>query len=164
MYLGWGYALRGDFKSAYNAISSLENILPVSLPAWLNQAWLLAKADTLLLLGRNQEAHLVGSAAIGLTNPVLHSAFFAGMFARWLALTSLRTTKQASALAQIEQMKLHLSTFDALDQLEILCSAHLLRANRPERVSAAPEPILEKLAHLPEAAAEQMIRLEMLAS
>jgi DNA-binding SARP family transcriptional activator/tetratricopeptide (TPR) repeat protein/type II secretory pathway predicted ATPase ExeA len=162
MYLAWGYALRNEFKRALGATSSLDSQLPASLPPWLTQVWLLAKADTLLLLGLKREALTVGSAAIGGSNPVLHSTFFAGIFARWLALTSLGTAMEIRALARIEQMKLHLNTFDALDQLEILCSDHLLRGNGPATLIAASQPIRDRLDHLPDAVAEQMIRLEVL--
>jgi DNA-binding SARP family transcriptional activator/tetratricopeptide (TPR) repeat protein len=164
MYLGWGYALRNEFNRALDVISSLDARLPSNLPPWLTQVWLLAKADTLLLVGLRQEALTVGSAAIGGSNPTLHSGFFAGIFARWLALTSLGKATEVNARAKIAQMKLHLTSFDVLDQLEILCSEQLLGAQLPAAREAATEQIRDRLAQLPDAVAEQMVRLEVLAN
>jgi predicted ATPase/DNA-binding SARP family transcriptional activator len=163
MYLSWSYSVQNNQKKAYEAISWLDYRLPPIVPSWLRQSWLLAKADTLLLLGSSQDALAVGSAAIGHPRPVLQSSFFAGMFSRWLALTSVRTSRDTAALEHIRSMRDNLGRFDALDRVEILCADRLLRIHAPEIIQDVSEPIRNGLRHLPAAVADQLIRLGLLA-
>jgi hypothetical protein len=128
------------------------------------QAWLFAKADILYLVGQSSEALAVGWTAIGQRNPTLHSFFFAGMFARWLALTSLGTSAEAKARENIEGMGRRLDTFDAIDQVEILCSAHLLRDRSRLSLDVLPGLVREKLESLPPAISHQLIQLGLLSS
>jgi len=94
---------------------------------------------------------------------VLHSSFFAGSFCRWLALTSAGTSLQAAALENVEQMGQKLQTFDALDQVEILCAAHFLHFHFPQSANGSSGLIRERLNGLPAAVTEQLVRLGVMA-
>lgn len=164
LYLGSSYALQNEYNKAYEAIARLESRISSTVPSWLAQAWLFAKADVLYLIGQRSEALLVGTAAIGSSNPTLHSSFFAGWFARWLALTSLGSTAEARARDRIEGMGRCLDTFDAIDQVEILCAAQLIRDRLRPRLDALPRMVREKLEELPPAVSHQLVQLGLLSS
>jgi hypothetical protein len=126
------------------------------------QAWLLAKADILLLMGRPADALDVGLQALGRDHPILHSPFFAGEFARWLALTSRETRREDEARAEIAGLIDVLETFDAIDQVEILCASSVLDHSRQFALDSAMRLIAKKLAALPSAITQQLERLGVL--
>jgi hypothetical protein len=132
------------------------------VPAWLRQAWLLAKADILLLVEQRSDALTVGREAIGESHPVLHSSFFAGAFARWLALTSVGTREESKARDQIKRMVDGLDTFDAIDQVEVLCAASMVGGDFGVPSHSSSSLILRKLEHLPAAIPQQLRRLGVL--
>jgi hypothetical protein len=135
--------------------------MPQTVPAWVRQAWLLHKADILLLVGQRSSALTVAREAIG-QSPVLYSSFFAGIFARWLALTSIGSLTEPDAKAQITRMIQELEKFDALDQVEILCARNILGCESQSVLEESTRIIRNKLADLPPAITNQLARLGVL--
>jgi len=161
-YLGWSHALQNNHQKAYEAVSWLDRRLPGNIPAWLNQSWLLGKADTLLLLGQFRDAVEVGLEAVGKPQPMLHSVFQGGPFARWLAFTARGTSAEPRAIEKIQHMTRRLESFDALDQLEIVCAEHLLRTYSPATIEGSTLWFRERLSHLPQAVSQQLVRLGLI--
>jgi DNA-binding SARP family transcriptional activator/tetratricopeptide (TPR) repeat protein/type II secretory pathway predicted ATPase ExeA len=161
LYSGASYALLGDSVKALEAIQHLDLRMAPSAPSWTRQAWGLHKADVLLLLGRLSEAVDVALTAIGPGCAVLHSAFFAGPFARWIALTSRVLGRTSEVELQLAAMLEQLDRYDAIDQVEILCAGRILPRLRASDFHKAL--IENRLTQLPAAVAEQLTRLRMLA-
>jgi hypothetical protein len=132
--------------------------MPAAAPSWLIQAWLLEKADVLLLAGLWSEACASGRQALG-ESLALHSKFSAGQFARWLALTPVTPEEHERALARLTDMVQELDAFDCLDQVEVLCAMQLLGSGP---LTEAHRALIERnLATLPAAVTEQLTRLGM---
>jgi hypothetical protein len=161
-YLGCSYALKGDHRKAHEAIERLESRLLGGIPEWMVQAWLFAKADILILIGSHSQALETGLHALGRGGPVLQSAFFAGEFARWLALTSRMTSREPDARTLIANMTTVLEAFDAMDQVEILCADILLNCGHEYDNQVSRTRIAEKLAHLPSSTSHFLARLGVL--
>jgi hypothetical protein len=161
-FVGCSLALRGQHQKALESIGMFESRLPLDAPSWLRQAWLLAKADILFLLGETSGAIEVGLQAIGPSKPTLHSMFFAGEFARWLALTSLGTSFEDNAREEVHRMTKDLEMFDAIDQVEVLCARTLLERNGSPEKSDVTALIGRKLQDLPAAVTYQLVKLGVL--
>jgi tetratricopeptide (TPR) repeat protein len=162
MYAGNSYALRGEHRMAQQAIDRLESRMPPTTPAWMIQAWHLYKADILYILGDYPHALQIGREAIGADYPLLLSSSFAGPFARWVFHTSVGTSLQPKARAQIEEMMGSLDTYDAVDQVEILCAEiGILNAVGGAAVNRFEAVIRGKLASLPGSVPELLRRLGM---
>jgi tetratricopeptide (TPR) repeat protein len=163
-YLGCSYALRGEAEKAFEALERVESRISGVVPGWLNQAWLMIKADVLYLTGRRNESFIVARDAIGNPRPILHNPFFAGPFARWLSLTSRGTIHETRAKQEIGLLVRELETFDALDQVEVLCADRLLSSRSAPDVQINSQKIGERLLSLPLAVAEQLDRLGVLSN
>ena len=161
-YIGCSYALQGESKRSKEAIDRLDARILSTVPAWLRQAWHLGKADVLLLMEQRSDALAVGREAIGDSNPVLHSSFFAGQFSRWLALTSVGTLAESRARDQIKRMTDGIDTLDAIDQVELLCAGKVVGNDSGAGAHSSSRLILRKLEHLPAAIPQQLRRLGVL--
>jgi len=91
---------------------------------------------------------------------ILRSKFFAGQYARWLALTSPVLIEPSRALGTILSMLQELETFDFIDQVEILCSGELLTGQPANRTYKGL--VQKKLSTLPAAVAKQLTSLSVL--
>jgi len=161
---GASYALIGKPADAVEAIYKLESRLSQTVPSWIQQAWGLHKADILCLSGRLPEALLVAKDAIGPDHGTLYSAFFAGPFARWTALIANGTDDEKYARARLTGMVDQLTTYDAIDQVEILCARKLL-SRVPGSLNDELQLLIDaKLAHLPTAIVSQLANLRVLLS
>jgi hypothetical protein len=161
MYAGGSHALLGHIEKAREVILRLDSELPGTSPDWVKQAQLFHKADVQLLAGRRSEAFASAAQALG-DPPVLHSSFFAGAFARWMALTSVGSQRESDAQNQIKELCGRLERFDALDQVEILCATCILGRVKREDDAEIWMLIERKLAGLPQAISEQLIQLQVL--
>jgi len=157
--MGWSYVLVGEPNKAIEAIRRVDLRLSSPPPEWLKQAWGLHKADLLLLLGQLPEALIAAHDALGSGKRLLHSAFFAGPFARWVALSAKGTEDRTSARAQLTQMVEQLHAYDAIDQVEILCAERILQDGLQHNSRILIEA---KLTQLPGAVRDQLIRLGMM--
>lgn len=160
-YSGMSHAILGEHEKALCVIDKLDARIPTTAAAWINQIWLLSKADVLLLAGRKREALAVGARALG--KPlVMHSKFSAGQYARWLALTASVLIDSDTVARKLAGILRELETFDFLDQVEILCATHVLGS--PGIAVDHTCLIQEKLSALPPAVAEQLALLTLLPS
>jgi type II secretory pathway predicted ATPase ExeA/tetratricopeptide (TPR) repeat protein len=162
LYSGGSYALLGDHGRALEAMKCLDLRMSGATQLWIKQAWGLHKADILLLLGHFSDALAAARAALGSEVATLHSAFFAGPFARWLALNSLAIQNPGVAELQLTAMLKHLDGYDAMDQVELLCARRILRVPSRLHLYDDNDLIDAKLAQLPKAVREQLTRLRML--
>jgi len=161
--ISFGFAMRGDARSALTTIEELDRRIPDMSAPWLIQAWRLGKADIQLLSGRDEAAHQEARCGIGMPQIKLHESSFAGAFARWIALCSLRGGDRIDARKQLDQMITVLQTFDAIDQVEILCARRLLSTSNEES-NCYFDRIRLGLGTLPPAVREQFRRLDVLES
>jgi len=163
-YSALAYNFCGKPELATATIIALDSRVPDSAPHWLRQAWYLFKADILYITGQQQTAISLAKDGIGRRTPVLHSPFFAGGFSRWLALTADSSTSRDKAIQLITELTYNISTFDTLDQAEILCAEYNLR--RDELSDAEREKhqtlITHRLDLLPSAVRQQLRTLGML--
>nr|MBA2291396.1 AAA family ATPase [Gemmatimonadales bacterium] len=78
-------------NEAVAEIHDLENRFKHSATAWIEQAWQLIKADIYQLAQNGRKALTIGAVATSGSNDVLHLNDFAGPFARWKALTAVKS-------------------------------------------------------------------------
>jgi DNA-binding SARP family transcriptional activator len=152
-------ALLGKERSALEAIDSFESRVPRSSPVWMKQAWRLHKADILFYLGKDSEALIAADAGVGDRDPTLHDMGFAGAFARWLAVMSKHTSREAKARVSVERLVQNLEKLDAIDQVEVLCAVLLLGCTSDRTTESVTNNIAERLDDLPLPITEQLLRL-----
>ncbi|MEP7227697.1 MAG: AAA family ATPase, partial [Gemmatimonadales bacterium] len=121
-YASYAYAMTGHPRNAIDIMSRLRARVPYSIPPWLRQASLLFEADILYLTGQSDSALEAAREGLDYTTLALHSTSFAGMFARWLAMTPRAPEERQAADICLNSMVSNLDRHDALDQAEILCA------------------------------------------
>jgi DNA-binding SARP family transcriptional activator/tetratricopeptide (TPR) repeat protein len=133
---GMSYGMLGLTQEVQETISALETRMEGNLPAWVQQAWHLWKADLLMLMGQKAEA--LAMARLGVTRfgglPLTSSLI--GAFDRWLAATSKPGQERIDAKRIIGMHLDKLSEFDSVDQVEILCAALRSAEVGAERIRA----------------------------
>jgi DNA-binding SARP family transcriptional activator/tetratricopeptide (TPR) repeat protein/Cdc6-like AAA superfamily ATPase len=164
LYTGSSYALQGDYKKALCAVNHLDSRFPPTAPPWLVQAWGLHKADILQLSGQQSAALLVAHKALGKVSPLLYAHAFGGAFARWLAMVFKGGPSVETAREQIQHMLQRLERFDALDQVEILCSGESLECGSNLALENVKTLIASKLAKLPAGTGQHLARLGLTTS
>jgi hypothetical protein len=147
-------------------LTQTSNRIPGQMAPWLVQAWQLGKADILHLCGRGKDA--IREASKGLCGGELHNDSSAGPFARWFAQVALATDDGPSARRRVRELRRVLSSYEAIDQVEILAADLLLvtesgNARRAE-INALRARLHERLAMLPGAVCQQLRRLGVLAT
>jgi hypothetical protein len=158
-YRAFALAMLGDSTGAVRAFSTLESRVFPESPPWLIQAWKLLRADILSLSGHHTAALSQGRDAVGLPRPVLHSASFAGAFARWLALTSQQEEIECATRPILDGLEAKLEDLDTIDRVEVLCAQLLVQGAK----DAERKFHLQRyLAGLSPAVASQLTRLGVL--
>jgi tetratricopeptide (TPR) repeat protein len=152
------HGMNGRTTKMKDVITDLEARLPPHISDTIRQRWLLWKADVLLIAGLKDEALDSGSLAVHGYNMKLGSNGFAGVFARWTAITSLGGAYEATAGQVLSQLEQQIEEFDAIDQLEILCANAYFRSPHYDRYA---ERIAEKARRLPPAIPLLLRRLGM---
>jgi tetratricopeptide (TPR) repeat protein len=158
-YASFASAMTGYPKGALDTMSRLRARVPYSIPPWLRQAWLLLEADILHLTGESAAAVAVAREGLDYRCPTLHSASFAGPFARWLAMTSTAQEERQVARVCLDSIVSNLDRHDALDQVEILSACVHLEMRRCGGTSEMRMVLKEKLAQLPYPITDQLVRL-----
>jgi tetratricopeptide (TPR) repeat protein len=139
----------GRLEDAFVSMEGLDNRLHGTLPAWMFQAWLLWKADLLQCAGKDSEAMRAAARAFSELGLKLHSAGFAGPFARWLHLTGQCRDREGASREVMKSLLASLHTYDALDQVEVLCAARAMRAGAAMDEHTYDGLIAERLRELP---------------
>jgi hypothetical protein len=160
--VGFGNAMLGREAEARRALEHMAARLPTSLPAWMEQAWHLGRADVLQLLGRRKDA--LASATQATLNGELHSDGFAGAFARWTVMLALEHGTMPLARNQVHSLRKDLHRYDALDQAEILAASTWMGCGPDARdavtkAAAERRKLAAKLSALPQAVSVQLSRL-----
>jgi tetratricopeptide (TPR) repeat protein len=158
-----GLALRGKRKQAIDAVSAVGPRLTGCVPAWMMQAWMLWKADVLLIAGRRQEALEAAYDALrtGGTAPRLWSSAFAGPFTRWIGICS-HLQDRNEAVAIVESFAMRIDSYDAMDQAEIMCAKRILELRTGEVRDETLRLLRAKLDRLPQAVRSQLVAVEAL--
>jgi DNA-binding SARP family transcriptional activator/tetratricopeptide (TPR) repeat protein len=161
--LSLGLSIRGKKQSAIDAVTAVSRRLTGSVPIWMMQAWMLWKADVLLIAGRRQEAYqsAIEGLTVGSDSVRLWSDAFAGPLARWVGSLS-RLNKVTSAESIVEGFVSKLEDYDAMDQAEILCAKRILELQVGGLPEATSSLLRAKLEQLPAAVRAQLVALEVL--
>jgi tetratricopeptide (TPR) repeat protein len=152
------HGVNGRVTKMREVISDLEARLPPHISATIRQRWLLWKADVLLIAGLKDEALDTGTRAVRGYDMKLESNGFAGVFARWTAMTSLGDAYESVAEKVLTELEHRVEEFDAIDQLEILCANAYFHPGSSARYA---DRIAEKARRLPPATAMLLRRLGM---
>ncbi len=153
----------GRASDAIGTIERLDRRLQGAFPSWMNQAWLLWKADLLLCAGKGEEALFEATSAIQGFDFQLQSPGFAGPFSRWLGhLATLRQEKEKCREA-LQALLGRRGTFDALDEVEMLCAAISIGGIDDHTAKAYQETIGSRLDRLPAEVEYHLRRLGSLA-
>jgi DNA-binding SARP family transcriptional activator/ABC-type transporter Mla MlaB component len=154
--------IHGRTTRADEAVAALELRMRGEIPKWMHQLWHLSKADLLWISNRRSEAIRVALQEFRDSAGELLSPAFAGAFARWVAVTHKSVGEPKNAPTILESLLGKLDTFDALDQVEILCAVRY--ASLKSGSHAQLEAELEKrLTRLPMGVTAHLKRLEILA-
>jgi DNA-binding SARP family transcriptional activator/type II secretory pathway predicted ATPase ExeA/tetratricopeptide (TPR) repeat protein len=121
-YASLAYIMTGYPKNAVETMLKLRARVPNSIPPWLRQASFLFEADILHLTGQSAAALAAAREGLDYRSLTLYSASFAGLFARWLAMTSSAPDERRAAGVCLESIVSQLDRHDAVDQVEILCA------------------------------------------
>ena len=113
----------GRQEEAFEAVAELDARLQGAYPSWVSQAWMLWKADLMHCAGRRDEARAVASRALYDFDLRLQSSAFAGPFARWTACLSAPGPISGNEADTLKALLAEAGTYDALDQVEIMCAA-----------------------------------------
>jgi tetratricopeptide (TPR) repeat protein len=145
----------GRHGRAQEVITALDKRIIEVIPDWMVQAWMLWKADLLLLMPKRSEAMNVGRAAIERFSGNLLSPSFAGPYARWIALTQTSTRAQQI----VEALNVTIEDFDAIDQAQILMALRMLRPDEGGMPSELDDNLKQKLDRLPISVQSQLATL-----
>ncbi len=156
------HALRGRRSQADEAMASVERRMVGRIPRWMHQVWHFFRADVLWLTGRHAEAINIAAEEMDASGGVLLSQSFAGIFSRWLAVTCRASGKHYHAITVLEGFLERIEDYDALDQVEILCSIRYANLSTGSCNSGLDEVIQEKLSALPPGVTHHLQRLEIL--
>ncbi len=162
----FGNAMVLQEDPALAAVSKVDLRIAGVAPEWMRQGWQLQRADVLQLLGRNREALAqVGQLVASGNTP---ASSFAGAFARWTVLVAIAVGEPQRAQAPLKKLKSQLTSYDAVDQAEILASSWWLRSQPGMRTSAAElrhlrNQLSQLLGNMPPAVSNQLARLGVLA-
>jgi len=151
-------ALQNRRSEAVAIVRTLDDRIVGPVPAWMLQAWAMWKADLLLICGERTLATANARRALIETEYTLLNSSFAGPFSRWLTLVAESPSEKERAKRTLEEMVHQFSSYDSLDQLEVLCSLYKLTGVD----TAMGRSITERLACLPSAIRGQLLLLEQL--
>jgi DNA-binding SARP family transcriptional activator/type II secretory pathway predicted ATPase ExeA/tetratricopeptide (TPR) repeat protein len=161
-YASFAHVMTGYPKNAVDTMSRLRARVPSSIPPWLRQASLLFEADILQLTGEVAGALVAAREGLDYQSLTLHSDSFAGLFSRWLAMTSSAPDERRAAGICLDSIVSNLDRHDALDQVEVLCACVHLEARSSFGGVEMRMVLREKLAELPFPITDQLTRLGFL--
>jgi tetratricopeptide (TPR) repeat protein len=154
--------VQGRRAQADEVMASLEQRMVGGIPRWMHQVWHFFRADVLWITGRHGEAIKTASEEINASSGELHSQAFAGLFSRWIAVTYLALGRPHEAISVLQNLLEKLDHYDALDQVEILCSICRVKVAAGSRDPGLEIALREGLSVLPPAVTSHLRRLEML--
>lgn len=146
---GLGLACMDRFVEAEAAMTEFDVRFESRVPAWVEQAWRLCKADVLLLTGNERKALQAGRLATSGDLTELHHECFAGPFARWVAYSAMRSGVSAGALVRLQPLFDTVDRHDAKDQAEIVTCQVALNSEVAGRTEDLREAVAAKLVALP---------------
>ena len=145
-------------------MSKLRARVPYSIPPWLRQASFLYEADILHLAGQSEAALSAARDGLDYDSLTLHSASFAGVFARWVSMTSNTPDEMQAAEVCLDSIVSSLDRHEALDQVEILCACVHVGERRSCGNLETRIILQQKLGQLPFPITDQLVRLGFLRS
>jgi len=160
--LGLGYGMRGDSSKVAAVVTRLEERMPLSLAAYLQQAWSLWKADLLSLAGYTREAHEAVKSIAGTLGTAPLSLSFTGATDRWMSVVVQPGAQLQELGVLVAEHESRLSEFDALDQAEILCAGAIVTARTGGNPTSYFERLQPLLLELPRGVEALLKRLSFL--
>jgi hypothetical protein len=159
----FSYAMTGTkLDRAEELILQTRNDLTSHAPFGVAQAWALYSADAYAMMGRTQEAEEEGRRGTEGVNDRLWMDFYAGSYARWVARLSLSKSDRSDDYKRLKYLQNHLSSYDALDQAEILNAKCWLDSYAGGMRIMEVDAMRKCLGALPQAVSEQLKRMRML--
>jgi hypothetical protein len=147
--LALSLAALGRLEAMRATIEEWDQRLSTGADPYISQAWCLWKADSLATAGLFDEAFRVGAKAVLGFELRLLCSVVAGAFARWLAITCRAAPHRDRAASILADMEANLDSFDALDQIEILCATLQHGSNDVDRLL---QELHMRTRHVPETA------------
>jgi DNA-binding SARP family transcriptional activator/tetratricopeptide (TPR) repeat protein len=126
------------------------------------QAWSLYIADGYAVLGKPLDAEEAGHRGTSGENNQAHADFYVGSYARWIARISASAGDLRSGHERLDALLLSLSSYDAIDQVEILSAKIWLTARSGGTSSEESDELQQRLRFFPAAVRDQLGRLGML--
>ncbi|MGH9959118.1 MAG: hypothetical protein ACREBC_18640, partial [Pyrinomonadaceae bacterium] len=120
---------------------------------WAIQAWSLYSADVFCLAGRATDARKAAFRGTSGDNANLHVIGFVGPYSRWLAKLAESPVETARAHDAVTELHKKLSSYDALDRAEVLCTMLDLESRLGLPSETTADKLREALLPLPPAVA-----------
>jgi DNA-binding SARP family transcriptional activator/Cdc6-like AAA superfamily ATPase/tetratricopeptide (TPR) repeat protein len=171
---GWGYrqvqlayyhafalAMTGETRAAIERFAADHSLIPIDSAPWLMQTSKLLRADILFICGQEGAAISQAKEGLEMPRPVLRSPFFAGTFARWLAVVAEREGLLDELRPHIAELGRKVDDFDALDRAEIICAC-LIVGDSGVASQTLEDRLRRQFAELPPAVITQLTKLGLI--
>jgi tetratricopeptide (TPR) repeat protein len=155
---------RGERVKATEIMEALGARFVGNFPRWMYQAWNFQKSDVLWLTGRHSEAIRTATAELDSSGGRLLTDSFAGLFSRWFVISSRAAGRMEEARVGMRGFLNTLEGYDALDQLEILCSMRYLNVHSGRTDQQLEVQTRERLSTFPEAVRTLLEQQDLLPS
>ncbi len=156
------YAMSGKTRDAQELLEEVVKELGTFCSPPVKQAWHVFLADGYALAGNPSEAKDHGWQGTAQENSELHSNFYVGSYARWVARTSVSFGTSNLGKERLAALMLNLSSYDAIDQADILNANLWLNARTGTIALDQLQEMNRHLDRLPPAVRDQLRRLGML--
>jgi DNA-binding SARP family transcriptional activator len=157
------YALLGRASDALAALEQGGRQFGRFIPPYLQQAWLLRRADVFLLLGLRSEATASGREGVAGSMTELQSDAFAGPYARWSARIATSGGRDPGEVSQsLRGLLARGSVLDRLDQAEVINAKVWLDSRVGVILEEERREMWQRLAALPVGVTNQLRILGML--
>lgn len=157
--LAFSLCMRGENTKARVSVDSIPE-MPLDVPTWVRQAYMLLSADILSLCGEDARAYEIAHKTLAEDGYVVHTRAYCGPLARWASKLFIRTS-DAKAKQLVEALGQHLGGHDTIDQAEILSAQISIMSKEGLDLGETKRLLGERLSLLPPAVATQVVRLQV---
>lgn len=157
--LGLGLVAEGRYVEAQSAVSALSTWKSRDIPEWAIQAALLCEADVVEMSGNQRRASTLAKKATTGALAELRHVGYAGQFARWVALLSIRQAKALEARDRLRKAFPSTGHLDRKDEVEVLAAIATLEAHLGNKPTREWREVKRRLDELPPMVATTLRRL-----
>ena len=157
--LGLGLVAEGRYAEAQASVSPLSNWRSRDIPDWAIQAALLCEADVVAMSGNQRRAcSLAKRGTTGRLKELQHVGY-AGQYARWVALLSIRHANAAEARDRLRTAFPKTSHLDRKDEVEVLAAIATLETHLGNKSAREWREVRRRLDQLPPTVTTMLRRL-----